>query len=185
MRLTQTVSFSPQTGCPWGALWQGRLFRIWPWPRWAEAWPGNESCGGRGQQANRLAHPAFGSGLDGGSRALRAPFCRQKEADRFRRPAKNESVDPAGDGASIVSVIECRAGPGPASARWLRAVSAGRASCWPHHRSSTPGMLTCAFMGRAPARGFSQLIAWSGGRLVCGQVSEAPPAPDACRWARG
>ncbi len=36
------------------------------------AWLGKESCGG-------LAHPACGSGLDGGLFALRAPFHRQKE----------------------------------------------------------------------------------------------------------
>ena len=243
------------------------------WPRWAGAWLGNESCSGRGLQTNGLAHPAFGSGLDGGSRAWRAPFHRQKEAGWFRPPPrrerwpcwpwraaaggagssgvafraalgcrawsaagglrrqaralaappdgasgwgarvataravlldplplhpwrlcvrqkrkqagfvdrqKNESVGPDGDCATVGSVVACQGGPGPASARWLRVVRIGRASCWPHRgdleglgdasRSGadagpaghcslfTPGMLTSAFMGRASARGSSPRI---------------------------
>ncbi len=86
--LTHVVSFSLLAGCPRVACGWGRLFRIHPWPRRAKAWLGNESCGGRGPQAGGLAHLAFGSGLDGGSWAWRAPFCRQKEAGRFRRTGK-------------------------------------------------------------------------------------------------
>ncbi len=149
------------------------------WPRRAKAWPGNESCSGRGLQASGLAHPAFGSGLDGDTRAWRASSAAKRKQAGFVAPAKNENggpagggavvgsvlarlrdleglvdasrsggdVGPAGDGASVVSVVECRGGPGPALARWLRAVSAGRASCWPHRCFSIPNMLTFASSG--------------------------------------
>ena len=128
----------------------------------------------------------------------------KKKQAGFVAPAKNENVGSAGGCASVGSVVECRGGPGPMLARWLRLGSAGRASCWPHRCFSIPGMLTSAFMGRAPARGFSpRFRIWrrlgpraslgfapllcflphsgtGGGGNMEGNLY-APPAPDACR----
>ena len=92
---------------------------------------------------------------------------------------KNKNVGPAGDGASVGSVVECRGGPGPAWARWLRLGSAGRASCWPHRRSSIPGLLTPACKGRAPARGSSpRFRIWRRlGPRTEGGTRRPPPTP--------
>ncbi len=62
----------------------------------------------------------------------------------------------------------------------------GRLSAPDGHRAGPTAVLypqraNITSRGRAPARGFGQLVAWSGGRLVCRQVLEAPPAPDVSR----
>ena len=111
-----------------GVAQQRKLWRAWP-----ASWRAGSSSLWLGPRRRLVA--------------WRAPFHRQKEAGWFRRPAKKESVGPAGSCALVGSVVECRGGPGPASARWLRLGSAGRASCWPHRRFSTPGKLTFAFSG--------------------------------------